>query len=204
MLAGKKHWGRILLLLLFLAALGCSDSALFEDYGFDYQVTLCVCDDGSGSECTHTVDILQVMCSATEAEEYYDAEGIVTFNVESGMRKVKFTSFTVDYIPEETSASGDGSGSVFTPPNLPRYHDVLDTEWISPGSEVTFSFIILDISRKLDIRTLAAAEGHGTVDDPWQHTYTLRVTLDGIDELEERFSVRVDAHIIASNYDRCS
>ncbi len=204
MSGAKKHLAFSLIMLMLLMAMGCSDSAIFEDYGFDYQVSMCVSDDGSGSECTQTVDILQVMCSATEWEDYFDAQGIVTFVVTKGARTIKFTSYTVDYIPEETSASGDGSGTVFTPPSLPRYHDVLDTNWIAPGAETTFNFIILDISRKADILNLAAAEGHGTLANPWQHTYTLRVTLEGIDELDERFSISVDAAIIASNYNNCS
>ena len=201
MFAEKKHWGLVLLVLLVF--LGCSDSAIMEDYGFDYEMSLCISDDGSGSECTLTVDILQVNCSATEAEEFFDAYGVVTFVVKKGARKVKFTSYTVDYIPEETTASGDGSGTVFTPPSLPQLHDVLDTSWISPGEETTFNLIALDAARKETIRVQAAAEGHGTLTDPWQHIYTIRITLNGIDELGDSFSIWGDAAIIAGNYDNC-
>ncbi|NNF99079.1 MAG: hypothetical protein HKM93_06850 [Desulfobacteraceae bacterium] len=199
MISEGKMIAIIVMTVICTAFLGCTDSSVFSDTGYDLQISMQISDDGTGSSFTKTIDVASHICvpddpatpaNEEEWEDIFDAIASASFDSEQDGPDRQIDEYTVRYIPQE---SPDGSGGTFMPPDLEGF--TADTTIIIPsGSVANQTVVALDI--------LTKAEYWTEVTDA-ESIYTIRITFRGKDENGESFSVTVDEEVLLADYDTC-
>jgi hypothetical protein len=107
-------------------------------------------------------------------------------------------SYTVEFLPRQ---SDDGTGTLFTPPTLNSYPQaIVNSVWIGTGTSATISGLtVLTINTKNEYETKRAAAGLGNV----VSLYSIRVTLNIVDDKGDRSSLVVAEQVTLSVYDNC-
>ena len=188
----------LLIICLFLGACGSSD---VSDVERDFWASMTVSDAG---ETTRDIDLtMDPDCDgdvATDDPELFtNVSATITIVVNDTGLAIRIEGYSVDFLPWQ---SEDGTGNLVTPPSLNSYPDeMLNSDWIDTGTSGTISGVtVMTFDTKEEYLTKRAAGGLGNLE---VGLYTIRVTLNIVDEEGDRFSLVVNEQAALSFYDNC-